>query len=72
MKLHGTTEGNLLSAVRSANRFRNQPVHKDTVHFWENLAAHARTELATHPSPSSDDVRRLLVDLELEVSLRRR
>jgi hypothetical protein len=71
MRLHGTTAG-LFSAVRSASYFRNQPVRKDTVHFWENLAALARTELAMHPSPSSDDVRRLLVDLELEASRCRR
>lgn len=72
MRLHGTTEGNLISAVRSASRFRGQPVHKDTVHFWADLVAHARNELATCTSATSDDIRRLLTDLELEVARRRR
>lgn len=72
MKLHGTTEGNLISAVRSASRFRDQTVHQDTVKFWSDLALHARNELASCASPASDDVRRLLSDLELEVARRRR
>ena len=72
MKLHGTTEGNLLSAVRSAGRLRDQPVHKDTVHFWENLADHARAELVMHQTPASAEVLRLLSDLDLEVARRKR
>ena len=44
MQLHGSTEGNLISAIRSANRLRDRPVHSDTVKFWSELIQHARKE----------------------------
>ena len=72
MKLHGTTEGNLISAIRSANRLRGSPVHHDTVKFWADLVAHARNELSSCAALPSASVRRLVSDLELEVSRRPR
>ena len=72
MKLHGTTEGNLISAVRSANRLKERPVHKDTVKFWADLIAHARNELSSCAALSSDSIRRLISDLEQEVARRPR
>ena len=71
MKLHGSTEGNLISAVRSASRFRGQPVHRDTVHFWADLVAHARTELSVGNS-ASEHTQRLLSELDREVDRRTR
>lgn len=71
MKLHGSTEGNLISAVRSASRFRGQPVHRDTVHFWADLVAHARNELSIG-NFASDHTQRLLLELEREVNRRAR
>ena len=70
MKLHGSTEGNLVSAVRSANRFRGQPVHEDTVRFWSDLISHARDELASPATSASEAFSRLLADLEHEVARR--
>ena len=70
MKLHGTTEGNLISAVRSASRLRGSPVHKDTIKFWADLIAHARNELSSHAALPSDTLKRLVAELELEVARR--
>ena len=70
MKLHGTTEGNLISAVRSASRLKGRPVHRDTIKFWRDLIAHARNELSSCAAMPSDSIRRLVSDLELEVAQR--
>lgn len=72
MQLHGSTEGNLISAIRSANRLRDRPVHTDTVKFWSDLIKHAQNELASCAALPSDELRRLVVDLEFEVARRPR
>jgi hypothetical protein len=72
MQLHGTIEGNLISAVRSANRLRDRPVHADTVKFWSELIKHARKELTSCAALPSEGVRRLVAELELEVAKRPR
>jgi hypothetical protein len=72
MQLHGSTEGNLISAIRSAIRLRDRPVHTDTVKFWSDLIKHARNELSSRAALPSDDMQRLVLDLELEVARRPR
>jgi hypothetical protein len=72
MQLHGTIEGNLISAIRSANRLRDRPVHADTVKFWGELVKHARKELASCAALPSEALRRLVAELELEVARRPR
>ena len=72
MRLHGTIEGNLISAIRSANRLRDRPVHADTVRFWSDLIQHARRELASCAALPSDGLKRLVSDLEGEVARRPR
>lgn len=72
MQLHGSIEGNLSSAIRSANRLRDRPVHADTVSFWSDLIQHARKELSSCVAVPSDALKRLLADLEREVVRRRR
>ena len=67
MKLHGTTEGNLISAIRSANRLRERPVHADTVKFWSDLIQHARRELSSCTAFPSQALKGLISDLEREV-----
>jgi hypothetical protein len=70
MKLHGSTEGNLIAAVRSATRFRGHPVHADTVKHWENLLHHARRELSGCTALASAPLQRLIVELEIELDKR--
>lgn len=72
MQLHGTTEGNLVSAIRSASRLRERPVHADTVKYWSDLIKHARGELASRAALPSEAVNRLVADLELEIARRPR
>jgi hypothetical protein len=72
MKLHGSTEGNLLSAIRSANRLRERPVHADTVKFWSDLILHARGELSSCAALHSEALKGLIAQLELEVARRPR
>ena|SRR5687768_14503028 len=70
MELHGSTERNLIAAVRSASRLRGHPVHADTIKHWANLLHHARRELSTSAALSSEPLKRLVVELEVEMSKR--
>ena len=70
MQLHGTIEGNLISAIRSANRLRDRPVHADTLKFWAELIKHAQRELASCAVLPPEALRRLVAELELEVARR--
>ena len=72
MKLHGSTEGNLLSAIRSASRLRGQPVHVDTLKYWSDLIRHARDELSSRVGLPPESLRRLVAELEVEVGRRPR
>jgi hypothetical protein len=70
MQLHGSTEGNLIAAVRSATRFREHPVHADTIMHWENLIHHARRELLDSAALPSEALQRLVMELETELARR--
>ena len=70
MQLHGSTEGNLIAAVRSASRLRGQPVHADTINHWTQLLDHARRELSTNVVSQSEPLRRLVAELEVEMTRR--
>jgi hypothetical protein len=70
MQLHGSTEGNLIAAVRSASRLRGQPVHADTIKHWADLLHHARQELSTNAVLPSESLKRLVEELEVEMTRR--
>lgn len=72
MQLHGSTEGNLASAIRSASRLRGQPVHADTLKYWSDLVRHARDELSCKAGLPPESLRRLVAELEQEIGLRPR
>lgn len=72
MQLHGSTEGNLVSAIRSASRLRGRPVHTDTLKFWSDLIRHARDELSAWIGSPPESLTRLVAELELEVGRRPR
>ena len=71
MRLHGTVEGNLVAAVRSARRLRGTPVHPDTVRHWTDLLDHARRALAETPASEKESLERLIAELETELASRR-
>jgi hypothetical protein len=72
MKLHGSIEGNLMSAIRSASRLRGRPVHADTLKYWSDLVRHARDELTAQSDISPESLPRLLAELESEIGRRPR
>ena len=43
MDLDGSLTSNLRAAIASAERLRGHSVHKDTLEFWAELVAYART-----------------------------
>lgn len=67
MELHGSTEANLVAALRSANRLRGHRVHGDTLKFWADLVRHARRELSSSVMLPSDTLIRLVSELELTI-----
>jgi hypothetical protein len=67
MELHGSTEANLVAALRSANRLRGHRVHGDTLKFWADLVRHARRELSSSVMLPSDTLICLVSELELTI-----
>ena len=67
MELHGSTEANLVAALRSANRLRGHRVHGDTLKFWADLVRHARRELSSSVMLPSDAVIRLVSELVMTI-----
>jgi hypothetical protein len=70
MELHGSVEHNLASAVRSARRLRDHPVHADTLQHWSELLHHARRELSSAEPPARRAIEPLIVALEEEIAER--
>jgi hypothetical protein len=68
MKLHGTVEGNLTAAVRSARRLRGQAVYPDTLGHWKDLLEHARRDRPSAYPGESQIVGRLIIELEAEIA----
>lgn len=69
MELHGSVQGNLIAAIRSARRLRGHPVHPDTLGHWTDLLHQARRELGAGSS-STDAIKQLVADLETELAER--
>ena len=65
MELHGSIVNNLTSAIQSARRLRDHPVHSDTLDHWAELLSHARHALA---DGSTEPIQDLIVDLENELA----
>ena len=66
MDIDGSIAKNLSSAVHSARRLRDHPVHADTLAHWTGLLHHARRELAGEPS--SPLLESLILELETELA----
>ena len=70
MQLHGSTEGNLIAAVRSASRLRGHQVHQDTMKHWSDLLLHAQRELSSSAALPPATLKQLVAQLEAELSRR--
>jgi hypothetical protein len=65
MELHGSLANNLTSALQSAGRLKDHPVHTDTLAHWSALLRHTRRELA---GGSEEPILTLVVELEKELA----
>ena len=70
MELHGTIEANLISAIRSARRFRAQRVHGETIEHWKRILARAESEFSRAGSSEREALRQLMADLQSELTFR--
>ena len=70
MKLHGSTEGNLIAALRSSRRLRGLKVHADTLQHWTDVLMHADHELASGQAMPRDTVQQLAAELRMELTSR--
>lgn len=70
MELHGSMVINLQAALASAQRLRERPVHRETISFWRDLIALARTNEPGQTADTSAEIEKLTAALEAELSLR--
>ena len=72
MKLHGSTEGNLIAALRSARRLRGLTVHPDTLQHWTDLLKHADEEILSGQAMPREPMTQLVAELRDELAIRPR
>lgn len=65
MKIEGTIQANLLSAIVSSRRLRGQRVHKDTIAYWHAILERGRR---AGVGPFKNDVSHLVDELALELA----
>ena len=70
MRLHGSTEGNLIAALRSSRRLRGLKVHADTLQHWTDVLKHADHELASGQAMPREPVQQLAAELRVELTFR--
>lgn len=70
MELAGTIADNLQAAILSARRLRGHKVHPDTLHFWQELLDCARGTARRSALAPSDEVYRLIAELQSELAAR--
>jgi hypothetical protein len=70
MKLHGSTEGNLIAALRSSRRLRGLKVHVDTLQHWTDVLRHADHELSSGQAMPRETVQQLAAELRMEITSR--
>jgi hypothetical protein len=70
MKLHGSTEGNLIAALRSSRRLRGLKVHADTLQHWTDVLKHADHEISSGQAMPREPVMQLAAELRVELTSR--
>lgn len=68
MELAGTIAENLQAAIVSARRLRGHKVHADTLRFWMELLECARLKARRSALSPSDEIYRLIADLQSELA----
>jgi hypothetical protein len=70
MLLEGSILANLRGAIASAERLRGKPVHDDTLQFWRDLLAHARTEMRSCEPSEAQALEPLMGQLQSRLNAR--
>ena len=65
MKIEGSIQANMLSAIVSSRRLRGQRVHKDTLAYWHAILEQGRR---AGLGPFKDDVSHLVDELAFELA----
>ena len=65
MKIEGSIQANLMSAIVSSRRLFGQRVHRDTIAYWHSILEQGRRNTAP---PFGDDVASLVNELELQLA----
>lgn len=65
MKIEGSIQANLMSAIVSCRRLCGQRVHRDTIAYWHSILEQGRRNTT---APFDDDVANLVNQLELQLA----
>jgi hypothetical protein len=64
MEVHGDIAPNLGAAVQSSRRLKGHPIHRDTLQFWSDLIAEARSRRAA----GDPEVAEAIAELEVVIA----
>ena len=70
MRLSGTLQSNLESAILSARRHQGKRVYSDTLAYWTDLIAYTWRHIGTVSTTGASVLTALVVELELEIAAR--
>ena len=70
MEIAGSLKENLDAAVRSAQRLSGQPVHKDTLSYWQELLSLSRATKRWEPVEDMMKLEELMAALHEEITSR--
>jgi hypothetical protein len=65
MEVHGSITQNLSAAVESSRRLKGHPIHRDTLKFWSDLVAEARSRRAADEVMDDPSVDAAIAELDV-------
>ncbi len=65
MEVHGNIAQNLEAAVQSSRRLKGHTIHRDTLQFWSDLIAEARSRRAAGEVLDDPGVAEAIAELEV-------
>jgi hypothetical protein len=68
MEVHGDIAPNLGAAVQSSRRLKGHPIHRDTLQFWSDLIAEARSRRAAGEVLDDPEVAEAIAELEVVIA----
>jgi len=68
MEVHGSIAQNLRAAAESSRRLKGHPIHRDTIKFWSDLVAEARSRRAAGEVLDDPNVDEAIAELEVVIA----